>query len=68
MTKIKLGERFTTQAGQADISQCIRCEHNLGGGLCEAYPAGIPDEILTNEHDHREPLAGDNGIRFEPIE
>ena len=34
---------------------------------CDAYPKGIPDEILDNEVDHREPVKGDRGLRFEPI-
>jgi len=29
------------------------------------FPDGIPDEILTNGHDHRQPFEGDNGIVFE---
>jgi hypothetical protein len=50
--------------------QCFRCRHFHKGRsyTCDAYPAGngIPESILTNEHDHREPFAGDGGIRFEP--
>ena len=34
---------------------------------CDAYPKGIPDEILDNDVDHREPVAGDKGLRFEPV-
>ena len=34
---------------------------------CDAYPEGIPDEILDNKVDHREPFEGDRGLRFEPI-
>ena len=35
---------------------------------CKAFPDGIPEKILTGEHDHTKPFKGDNGIRFEPIE
>ena len=34
---------------------------------CNAFPKGVPYEILMWKHDHREPYKGDNGIRFEPI-
>lgn len=34
---------------------------------CDAYPGGVPDEILDNEVDHREPVEGDRGLRFVPI-
>lgn len=33
---------------------------------CDAYPEGIPDEILDNTVDHREPVQGDQGLRFVP--
>jgi len=46
-------------------SQCSFCRHWLGRKTCAAFPDGVPAAILDNEHDHREPFAGDNGIRFE---
>jgi hypothetical protein len=35
---------------------------------CDAYPDGIPDEIIMNDLDHTVPLPGDNGIQFSPRE
>lgn len=32
---------------------------------CAAFPGGIPDAILFNGFDHRQPYPLDNGIRFE---
>lgn len=47
--------------------QCVGCAHYLGNLECEAFPDGIPDEIITGLHDHRQPYEGDGGIRYEPI-
>lgn len=46
---------------------CVGCKHLVGGVRCKAYPGGIPREILRGNHDHREPFAGDGGMRFDPI-
>jgi len=45
--------------------QCMNCKYAKDGRECEAFD-WIPDEILTGEHDHRNPYPGDKGIRFEP--
>ena len=31
---------------------------------CDAYPDGIPREIITNKVDHRSPYRGDGGLTF----
>ncbi len=34
---------------------------------CDAFPTGIPD-VMGDGGDHREPIEGDHGIRFEPVD
>ena len=49
--------------------QCYACKNKIKKlGVCKAYKDGIPEKILTGEHDHKNPYKGDNGIQFEPIE
>lgn len=57
-------------------SQCTLCRHwrspigtsDPGGpSTCAAFPAGIPDDIWDNRVDHRQPVAGDNGVQWESI-
>lgn len=50
---------------------CLKCKHYTPSNnsvVCIAFPDGIPIEILINQHDHREPYPGDNGIQYEPID
>lgn len=37
-------------------------------GTCEAFPAGIPSDMLFHGGDHREALPGDGGVRFQQSE
>lgn len=41
---------------------CIRRSRTRPG--CEAFPGGIPDNILLFGGDHRAPWAGDRGLQF----
>ena len=52
------------------IISCMFCRYLYinKNRKCEAFPGGIPEAILTGEHDHKNPYEGDNGIQFEPIE
>ena len=52
------------------MSSCIECKyfHFEDWGTCDAFPGGIPLDILAANVAHDEPYEGDNGIQFEPIE
>lgn len=47
-----------------NLPLCALCTRYRRGATCAAFPDGIPKAILTNEHDHRRPYGGDNGIQF----
>lgn len=44
--------------------QCTNCIRLISGkiAICEAFPAGIPPEILDNSHDHVKSFKGDGGL------
>ncbi len=50
------------------MGQCMLCEHRLRAPVpcCVAYPGAIPEALLANEADHRQPYPHDGGVRFEP--
>lgn len=60
------------------VPQCVNClfldrrkSQNQATPLpytCIAFPAGIPDLIIRNKFDHKNPYPGDNGIQFEPVD
>ena len=64
----RVGQRFVwTLSSGFNISQCANCRNKLpNGAFCAAFPQKIPDQILLNHADHRNPFPGDNGIRFIP--
>ena len=46
------------------ISDCLTCARVFPGGKCEAYPDGIPSDIMLGEVDHRKKRPGDNGLKY----
>lgn len=44
---------------------CTRFQPDARRPMCEAFPNGIPDEILHGGFDHRQPFE-DEVILFEP--
>jgi hypothetical protein len=36
------------------------------GLTCDAYPGGIPDEIIEGDWDHRVSKPGDHGLLYDP--
>ena len=51
-----------------EVGICHKCKHRVDVMTCDAFPQGIPVEILAGEIDHTKPYEGDNGIQFEPVE
>jgi len=48
--------------------QCNICKHYGIALTCEAFPSGIPADILTGEFDHTQIHPDqENNIVFEPI-
>ena len=46
-------------------SICWDCIYAMEGLVsCAAFPDGIPEEIITLEHDHRKPYTDDGGVTF----
>ena len=57
------------------LSNCRACLHYHPAGdeatitgvmrlTCDAFPDGIPVEILRGDNPHTEPYPGDGGLRF----
>lgn len=49
---------------------CVHCKHfhSKGKGLtCDAFPEGIPFDIIICNVIHKKPYKGDHGIQFEGV-
>lgn len=54
--------------------KCIECKHyrqpdpEVEGLRCDAFPEGIPDEIIFGDEEHDTPVEGQgNDLVFEPL-
>jgi hypothetical protein len=59
------GRKFLWKRGDISFPQCLSCVHSLPWARCKAFPHGIPQDILSNQHDHHKPYPGDHGVLFE---
>lgn len=61
-------QRGTKNMSFRDL-QCSHCAHFHGDdrtrNACNAFPDGIPDEVVWGDVDHTKPYPGDRGIQFE---
>lgn len=59
--------RDETEATPAGICHTCRRRSTDRGDRCQAYPNGIPVEILAGITDHHHPQPGDNGLLYVPF-
>lgn len=57
-------ERWRCDPGATGI-MCNDCIHYHGFAKCDAFPDGIPHDLIYRE-EHDTPFPGDKGIRYEP--
>jgi hypothetical protein len=48
--------------------QCVMCAHYEGHKRCLAFPDGIPNSIWYTPGSHREPVEGDHGYQYTPLD
>jgi len=68
MVKYNPEQKFTWTGEELELNDCLSCKYFIGKNKCNAFPLGIPEEIIMMEVSHRKPYPGDNGIQFERAE
>lgn len=46
---------------------CFLCARYRDSYRCEAFPEGIPFDIIASNLDHRRSVDGDHALQFEPV-
>src|SRR5690242_12229504 len=70
----RVGSEGTAMVTTSYLCLCLACRHlHLSESdprrlACAAFPRGLPVLMLDGTADHRYPVPGDGGIRFEPAE
>ena len=57
-------DRFIGNVSDLVWASCVSCVRKSRGGFCEAYPNGIPTEILDGRVDHFTVFPGDHGLTY----
>jgi len=60
-------DRFVGRVEDLVWASCVSCKRKVRGPICEAYPDGIPEEILDGRIDHKTPYPGDHGLIYLPV-
>lgn len=60
------GQEVETQPNANVVGICHDCARRWGLFTCEAYPGGIPWDILVGDTDHKKAQPGDHGLQFLP--
>jgi len=64
-----MSDRIFSNKNIFEFPICNTCKHlRRGTNKCKAFKDGIPEEILVNEANHKEPYPDDDGIQYEKID